>query len=168
MRTHINFWAMDNVNIWGPNKDLHISKYALKLAKNPSDAGVDLYPHRIMSTEKIPGWVRYMVGTGVFMHFPKGRFGRIIHRSSSFLKLSGGLVQDGTIDSGYIGELFVVVIALAEHQTMITAGIEKCISGEVALAQVIVSPFVKPHFVEEEVFVTPRGKDGFGSTDRIK
>lgn len=164
----MSFLTSDHVNIWGPNKDLHLTKYALKLAENPSDAGVDLYPHRILSTEKIPGWVRYMVGTGVFMHFSKGSFGRIIHRSSSFLKLSGGLVQDGTIDSGYIGELFVVINALSEHQTVVTAGIEKCISKEVALAQVIVSPFVKPYFIEKEVFATPRGKNGFGSTDRIK
>lgn len=158
----------NKVHIWGSNKDLHLKKYGLKLVKNPDDAGIDLYPHRIINTEKIPGWIRYMVGTGVFMHFPKDRYGRIIHRSSSFLKLSGGLVQDGTIDSGYIGELFVVVHALAEHQTMVTAGIEKCIADEVALAQVIVSPFVKPCFIEVEVFKTNRGKDGFGSTDRIK
>lgn len=164
----MTFLSRSIVNIWGPSREFHLKKYYSKIEKNPDDAGIDLYPHRIMSTEKIPGWVRYMVGTGVFMHFPKGRFGRIIHRSSSFIKLSGGLVQDGTIDSGYIGELFVVVHALAEHQTMVTAGIEKCIATEVALAQVIVSPFVKPLFVDEEIFETSRGKNGFGSTDRIK
>jgi len=157
-----------NINIWGSTRDVHLLMYSNKLQKNPEDAGVDLYPERIIETSKVPGWIRYTVGTGVHMHFPKSVFGRIIHRSSSFAKLNGGFVQDGTIDSGYIGELFVIVNALAEHQTLVTAGIEKCISTRVALAQIIACPFIKPKFELKEIFKTGRGKDGFGSTDVLK
>lgn len=157
-----------NIQVWGSNHVFHLQQYEIKKSKNPDDAGIDLYPYGIMKTETVPGWIRYTVSTGIHMHFPRSVFGRIIHRSSSFMKLNGGMVQDGTIDSGYIGELFVIVHALDQHRSMVTAGIEKCINSKVALAQIIVSPFMKPRFECREVFHTGRGKDGFGSTDVLK
>ena len=156
------------VQIWGSTKEMHLAMYELKLRKNSEDAGIDLYPNRIIRTDEVPGWVRYTVGTGVHMHFPKSVFGRLIHRSSSVVKLNGGLVQDGTIDSGYIGELFVIVNALVGHRFTVAEGIERCINTKVALAQIIVSPFIKPRFETKEIFDTGRGKDGFGSTDVLK
>lgn len=158
----------DRVQVWGLNSQLHLRQYEIKKSKNPGDAGVDLYPYSISKTETVPGWTRFTISTGIHMHFPGSVFGRIIHRSSSFMKLNGGLVQDGTIDSGYIGELFVIVHALQEHRGMVTAGIERCINTNVALAQIIMSPFKKPVFECREVFNTGRGKDGFGSTDVLK
>jgi len=156
------------VQIWGSTRGSHLAMYDLKLSKNSEDAGIDLYPDRIIRIDDIPGWIRYTVGTGVHMHFPKSVFGRLIHRSSSFAKLNGGLVQDGTIDSGYIGELFVIVNALIEYRATVHEGIEKCINDKVALAQIVVSPFIKPKFELKEIFDTGRGKDGFGSTDVLK
>ncbi len=118
------------------------------------DAGLDLY-----STENYllkPG-ERVLVSTGIKLAVPKGYEAQI--RPKSGLALNHGLSvlnTPGTIDSGYRGEVGVIVINLGKEDVRI----EK----KKKVAQMVFNKVEKVEFSEEELDNTKRGAGGFGST----
>jgi len=119
------------------------------------DAGVDLY-----STEDYvlnPGQ-RVLVSTGVRIAIPLGYEGQT--RPKSGLALNYGISicnSPGTIDSGYRGEVRVIVINHGNEEFKIIKGMK--------IAQMIFNKVEKAEFEEvEELDDTKRGESGFGST----
>lgn len=120
-----------------------------------TDAGLDLYVPEGQGCLVRPGAV-YTVNMGVRVAIPDGYYGQLALRSSAGAK---GLTIPhgaGVIDSGYRGDLKVMVTALAEP-VLVAAGERIC--------QLIVLPL--PHVDVENGVVddnTDRGEGGFGST----
>ena len=120
-----------------------------------SDAGLDLYVPEGQSFLARPGAV-YTIDLGVRVAIPDGYCGQLVLRSSAGAK---GLTIPhgaGIIDSGYRGNLKVLLAALADP-VLVAAGERLC--------QLIILPL--PH-VDAEIGVvdgsTDRGVGGFGST----
>ena len=138
-----------------------ISVYIKKsdeLAKTPtrandSDAGYDLY-----STQEgvIPAGGRRIVKTGISIAIPPGYYGRIAPRSGLAIK-RGIDVLAGVVDSGYRGEVGVVLQNLSEHDFPFSQG-ER-------IAQLILEQCNTIGWVEvEELEDSVRSDGGFGST----
>ena len=138
-----------------------ISVYIKKsdeLAKTPtrandSDAGYDLY-----STQEgvIPAGGRRIVKTGISIAIPPGYYGRIAPRSGLAIK-RGIDVLAGVVDSGYRGEVGVVLQNLSEHDFPFCQG-ER-------IAQLILEQCNTIGWVEvEELEDSVRSDGGFGST----
>ena len=120
-----------------------------------TDAGLDLYVPEGQGCLVRPGAV-YTIDLGVRVAIPDGCYGQLTLRSSAGAK---GLTIPhgaGVIDSGYRGNLKVLVAALAEP-VLVAAGERVC--------QLIILPLPS---VDVEVGViddsTERGTGGFGST----
>jgi dUTP pyrophosphatase len=122
---------------------------------NLGDAGADLKSSedRVVlprSTELIP--------TGVSVAIPKGYVGFITPRSGLAAKHGITILNaPGTIDSGYRGELKVII-----HNTGDTP-FE--INKYDRIGQLVLVPFVHAHFTPvDSLDTTARGEGGFGST----
>lgn len=119
------------------------------------DAGVDLY-----STEDyvLKPSQRILVSTGLSMAIPKGYEAQV--RPKSGLALKYGITtcnSPGTIDSGYRGEIRVIVINHGSEEFKI----EK----RTKIAQMVFNKVEGAEFEEvEELDNTKRGQGGFGST----
>ena len=122
---------------------------------HPSDAGMD-----VRSVEDLvlaPGR-RALVHTGLVMLLPPGYEAQVRPRSGLALK-SGVTVLNtpGTIDSGYRGEVGVILINLGDSEFQVRKGDK--------VAQLVIAPVTQPDVVEvSEVDETDRGSSGFGST----
>lgn len=117
------------------------------------DAGMDLsvVEHVILG----PGEASDL-STGLAIELPVGYWGRITGRSSTMRRRSL-LVNEGIIDNGYRGELFVYVRNLNGHDVIIEPGAR--------LAQLIVHEVVRPEVIEvEDLAPSHRGDKGFGSS----
>ena len=86
-----------------------ISDFATCPSRNTStDAGYDLYSTEFCSINPLS---RRLVSTGIKIEIPEGYYGRIAPRSG--LAVNKGLdVMAGVIDSGYRGELKVLLVNL--------------------------------------------------------
>lgn len=131
--------------------DLPLPQYA-----QPGDAALDLY-----STEDIslaPG-ERAAVGTGIAVAIPEGYAGFAQARSGRALKQGLALVNaPGLIDSGYRGEIKVIVINLATDEKVHIKRGEK-------IAQLVIQEVIPAQVVEvDELPESARGTRGFGST----
>ena len=122
---------------------------------HPSDAGMD-----VRSVEDLvlaPGR-RALVHTGLVMLLPPGYEAQVRPRSGLALK-SGVTVLNtpGTIDSGYRGEVGVILINLGDSEFQVRKGDK--------VAQLVIAPVTQPEVVETDaVDETDRGAGGFGST----
>lgn len=97
------------------------------------------------------------VPTGVAIELPKGTAGLLFARSG--LASKKGLApanKVGVIDSDYRGE---ILVALHNHSKKDY----ELQSGE-RIAQLLITPYIKANFIEEELSDTKRGSGGFGST----
>ena len=116
---------------------------------HPTDAGYDLY-----ASEDVLLWGNRpkKVSTDIFMALPTNTVGDIRPRSS--LNAKGVYVAYGTVDSGYRGEIKVVM----------SASFYKVHKGD-KIAQLVVLPLAKtaPEVVTE-LPPSDRGEGGFGST----
>ena len=132
------------------NPDAIIPKYA-----HERDAGFDLYS---VENYEINFRERVLVKTGLQVEIPRGYEMQI--RPKSGLALKSGisvLNTPGTVDSGYRGEIGVILI---NHGSEIYA-VKK---GE-KVAQVILNKIEKVLIVEtENLSESSRGEGGFGST----
>lgn len=100
-----------------------------------------------------PGETR-KVKTGLAMEIPKGMYGMIRPRSSSFLK---GLHTQGTIDADYRGEVHLVLVNLSPVAITVEKG--------KAVGQLILMKFEKEPVVQVvDLSETKRGEGGYGST----
>jgi dUTP pyrophosphatase len=125
---------------------------------HPGDAGVDLRASAPVSLK--PG-ERALVPTGLAVAIPVGYAGFVQPRSGMAIKKGLGLLNSpGLIDSGYRGELKVIVVNLDPEEVI---DIER---GD-RIAQLVILPV--PEVVYEDVVELPpseRGEGGFGSTGR--
>lgn len=123
-----------------------------------SDSGFDLH-----SVEEItlPPLGRIAVSTGIKLNIPEGY--EIQIRSKSGLSLNQGLIvlnSPGTIDSGYVGEIKVIVFNVNNYFFTITKGMK--------IAQAVLCPVVCGKYVilenVDDVGSKERKDNGFGST----
>lgn len=123
----------------------------------PGDAGLDLRASESVTLE--PG-ERRLVPTGLAVAIPEGHAGFVLPRSG--LAMHKGVTvlnAPGLIDSGYRGELKVLLINHGAE----AVGIER---GE-RIAQLVVQPVARVRLVEgERLPDSARGEGGFGSTGR--
>lgn len=119
-----------------------------KYAKS-GDAGIDL----TAADKKIEEmWITYY--TGLAMEIPKGYVGLLFPRSSVY-KTGQRLANSvGVIDSGYRGEIMMKFSrSMSEYKI-----------GD-RIGQIIILPYPQVEFEEvEELSITNRGSNGFGST----
>lgn len=130
-------------------------KARLPYRKNPGDIGWDLFTVEDMFVNP----QQFMdVPTGICVGMPQGLWCRITGRSST-LRTHGLQVQEGIIDTGYIGELFTGIRNVSVEPVFIPAGSR--------LAQAIFHVAVIPNVWEFAEVLTKfdgRGSQGFGST----
>lgn len=131
--------------------------FALPLPKHQQegDAGVDLHAREDI---KIEAGEWKLVPTGVAMAVPEGYVGLIAPRSGLALRSGIGVVNGpGVLDSGYRGELKVILINHGQEEVTLERG-ER-------IAQLVVVPATEVELVEvDELPDSGRGEGGFGST----
>ena len=116
------------------------------------DAGYDLYSRE--DGVIFPN-SRALFDTGVHMAIPAGYEGHIRPRSGMMVKK--GCITDGTIDSGYVGSIGVILFNLSGKLVEIKRGDR--------IAQIVIEPIIDSEMeVVESLDETERGADGFGST----
>lgn len=150
MDTHESISAAITVQIQRIDPDMPVLRPA-----QPGDAGVDL---RAAQSAKLAPGERLLIGTGIAVAIPQGYAGFVQPRSGMAVKKGLGVLNSpGLIDSGYRGELKVIVINLSSELLAVERGDR--------IAQLVVLPV--PPVVYEEVEQLPdssRGAGGFGST----
>lgn len=125
--------------------------------KLPGDAGVDL---RACKELTIPAGITEVVPLGVAIELSEGFVGRVVGRSSTLITYDA-MAHEGVIDSGYRGEIHLIITAIG-RQVHIPRGERVC--------QLLVQHVLSPELWEltDEVDTnTRRGHHGFGSTGRI-
>jgi dUTP pyrophosphatase len=135
------------------SKDATIPKY-----NYGSDSGFDLH-----STEEITidGFGRALIPTGLRFDIKDGY--EIQVRTKSGLAINQGLMvlnSPGTVDSGYNGEVKVIIFNTNKEPFTITKGMK--------VAQAVLCPVVNGNWVDlikvEEIKEKDRNANGFGST----
>ena len=122
------------------------------------DAGYDL--HAVEATELGPG-ERAAVRTGIAVEIPPGHAGLVLPRSGTAARHGIALVNaPGLIDSGYRGELKVLLLNTDRRETF-------AIEPGDRIAQLLLVRVETPE-VEEVAALTAsaRGEGGFGSSGR--
>jgi dUTP pyrophosphatase len=122
----------------------------------PGDAGLDLYALEDGALD--PG-ERASVRTGIAVEIPEGEAGLVLPRSGLAARHGIALVNaPGLIDSGYRGEVVVLVL-----NTDRSARFEMAAGDRIA--QLVLVKVQTPEVVEvEELAVSERGAGGFGSS----
>lgn len=123
--------------------------------KHTGDAGWDLYISRDCV---IPPGATVDVHTDIRMDMPPYLYARIVGRSST-LRKHNLIVNEGIIDNGYTGELFVCVHNIDSKPFVVKKGMR--------LAQVLFHTIEDVRWSQvEAIRPTPgkRGSEGFGST----
>jgi dUTP pyrophosphatase len=142
-----------NIQIEILNEDAVFPEYAY-----PTDSGFDLY-----STEevKLAPFGRALVPTGLKLSFDIGY--EIQVRPKSGLALKQGITvlnTPGTVDSGYNGEIMVIVFNTNQTEFTIPKGMK--------IAQAVLCPVVNGKYINlqlvDKIENKDRGANGFGST----
>ena len=135
------------------HEDAKVPSYAY-----PSDSGFDL---RSTVEINIPPFGRALIPTGIKLSIPEEH--EIQIRPKSGLAINMGLTvlnTPGTVDSGYVGEIQVIVFNTNNHSVTISKGMK--------VAQAVLCPVVNGKYVEfelvDKVGDKDRGDKGFGST----
>ena len=120
------------------------------------DAGVDL---RATEALVLKPFERACVSTGIAVAIPDGYAGYVIPRSGLAIKHGISVVNaPGLIDSGYRGELKVILINLDPHEPF-------TIEVGDRIAQLVIAEVGQVHWaVTECLDETERGAGGFGSS----
>ena len=130
-------------------------------------AGFDLYADSVENINSSEGWSLQInpgetvkINTGISIALPDSTFGGIYPRSG--LATKQGLApanKVGVIDEDYRGP---IIVALYNHSNL-----PQIIHQGDRIAQLIIQPYVwEPLYVVEELSLTDRGDDGFGSTGK--
>ena len=124
---------------------------------HPGDAAVDLVAREGGTLQ--PG-ERGIVPTGLAVAIPPGHAGLVLPRSGLAARHGLSVVNGpGLIDSGYRGEIKVILVNLGREPFEFHRG-ER-------IAQLLITPVPEVEFVEvPELSETARGAGGFGSTGR--
>jgi len=119
------------------------------------DAGLDLFSSVDCVLKK--GEVK-PVPTGIKMAIPEGHVGLVWDKSG--ISLKGVHRLAGVIDSGYRGEVQVVMANLGGESFEVKKGMK--------IAQLLVQPVQEVNVIEtEDLEETSRGENGFGSTGKF-
>ena len=142
---------MVEVSITRLDADLPLPAYA-----KPGDAGADLLT--TVDVTLAPG-ERALVPTGIAIALPPGYAAFVHPRSGLALKHGLSVVNTpGTIDSGYRGEIAVLLV---NHDLHVPISISR---GD-RIAQLVVQKVERATFVEvDELPESERGAGGYGST----
>ena len=121
----------------------------------PGDVAFDLFS--VVDYDLEPG-NRFPVPTGLAMEIPTGYEGQVRPRSGlAFRKGITTLNTPGTIDSGYRGEVKVILINHGHEPFHIEKGMR--------IAQLAIRSVPEARFAEVDALAdSERGTDGFGST----
>lgn len=143
---------MLNINVVRADADLELPAHA-----QPGDAGVDL--RASTSVTLAAGGGRALVPTGISIAIPEGYAGFIQPRSGLAYKHGVTVLNTpGLIDSGYRGELKVLLINTDPETDF------EVVRGE-RIAQLVIQAYETVNFVEvDDLGPSPRGEGGFGST----
>lgn len=124
----------------------------------PKKAKSGDFCYDIMSNENVtitPGCGK-IVSTGLFMEIPSG-YG-VILKDRSGLSSKGILIGGGVIDSGYRGEIRVIMWNVGDCNIRIKKGDK--------IAQMKIERMIEADFeIVDELSETERGDTGFGSSD---
>lgn len=119
------------------------------------DAGADLYA---LADGVVKARQHTMVGTGIAIELPEGTVG-LVHPRSGLARKHGVTVLNapGTIDSGYRGEVCVLLVNHSDVDFAYRAGDR--------IAQLVVQEYIEPVFeAADELALSARAAGGFGST----
>ena len=117
-----------------------------------TDAGLDLLSP--IDINILPG-TREIIDTGVHVQIPDGYVGLLTSKSG--LMANYGILNTGTIDSGYRGSLKTVLFNLGEDILEIRRGMK--------VTQLVLFPIITPEIeIVNELDGSERGNGGFGST----
>ena len=122
------------------------------------DAGLDLFS--VEEKEILPGETQ-LINTGIAIALPQGTEAQIRPRSGLALKHSVTVLNSpGTIDAGYRGEIGIILINHGKNPFQIIPGMK--------IAQMVIASIIQAKVtVVDELNITNRGVDGFGSTGKI-
>ena len=135
-------------------KRIH-SDAVLPAYAHPSDAGMDV---RSVADLVIPAGGRALVPTGLVAIIPPMYEIQVRPRSGLALKHGVTVLNTpGTIDSGYRGEIGVILANFGDREFSVSKGDK--------VAQLVFAPVVQPEIEETDTIDdTDRGAGGFGST----
>jgi len=125
---------------------------------HPGDAGLDLVANEDLILEPLS---RGLCGTGIKVEIPQNHVGYVNPRSGNAIKLGLTVLNaPGTIDSGYRGEVKVILYnSNKDHSIEISKGDK--------IAQLVIQPYVHCEIeAVKSLSDSTRGEDGFGSTDK--
>jgi dUTP pyrophosphatase len=126
----------------------------LPIYQHKGDAGLDIFSSVDCVLEK--GEVK-PVPSGIKVAVPEGCVGLIWDKSG--ISLRGIHRLAGVVDSGYRGEVKVVMVNLGDEPFVIEKGMK--------IAQLLIQPVNEVEVLEvEELEETLRGEEGFGSTGK--
>lgn len=139
-----------NINVKRLSKDAILPCYA-----HDGDAGMDLFSNCEVTIA--PGETK-LIKTGIAIELPVGYEAQVRPRSGLALKNSITVLNTpGTIDSGYRGEVGVILINHSKDDFIVEKGMK--------IAQMVITSYVSARLSEvDELSDTDRGIGGFGST----
>jgi dUTP pyrophosphatase len=150
---HIKMMKTRSLGVELVHEDAKVPTYAY-----PSDSGFDL---RSTVEINIPPFGRALVPTGIKLSIPEEY--EIQIRPKSGLAINQGLTvlnTPGTVDSGYVGEIKVIVFNTNKETVTVSKGMK--------IAQAVLCPVVCGKYVSIELMDKVEDKDrmdnGFGST----
>ena len=134
----------------------YVAPYPLIYARE-GDSGMDVRSNNIEPRTIVSGQT-VAINTGIYLEIPEGYECQV--RPKSSLSAKGILSHFGTIDTGYRGEVIVVLSNINTNGYMHTVRyLDK-------VAQIVLVPIVQAQTIQvEDISVnTERGIGGFGST----
>lgn len=138
-----------NVQLIDENKAIGIQ------VPKSGDAGWDLVA---METVSISHGYAKKIPINIKVEIPEGWVGLIMDRSS--MAADNWAVTGGVIDSSYRGQIQVVMNNLSENS------VRQIVAGN-RIAQMVIVPFYADHMrVVDDLNITERNEDGFGSTGK--
>jgi dUTP pyrophosphatase len=152
-KSHMEMMKTKTLGVELVHDDAKFPSYAY-----PSDSGFDLYS---TIEYNLPPLGRALIPTGIKLSIPEEY--EIQIRPKSGLALNQGLTvlnTPGTVDSGYVGEIKVIVFNTNNETVTISKGMK--------IAQAVLCPVVNGRYVSlnllDKVEDKDRGDNGFGST----
>lgn len=123
---------------------------------HPGDAGLDL---RAAEDGVLEPFERALVSCGFAVAIPEGFAGLVIPRSGLAAKHGISIVNaPGLVDSGYRGEIKVVLVNLDPHESF---SFKK--GDRIAQMMIVATPTITLHNIQE-LPSSDRGTQGFGSS----
>lgn len=134
-----------------------LNERCMPTKKYKDDAGLDLRA-KLSNLISIPQFSTDKIPTGICVEIPPGHFGLLLPRSGHASK--GVAIEIGTVDSGYTGELVLVVTN--------NSSTPYHVQPYERLGQLVIVPYTNVTDVKvvNKLTESPRGTRGFGSTGK--